>query len=592
MKHLGHGAYSDVFEVNSTYMDLDLLDDHVETCALKVLRVKGAPRVPRLDNRLEELETLLHIQHEHVIQYFAVHTRIDCNEYGIFMEFCSGKTITEFIKSNIMYCSIDVIVDYTTQLVSGLRYLHEKRPTKFIHGNIKSLSILMKDSTGKILKIAGLDSSFLRTRVRSLQEQMDGMRIAYNFMSPEMIRWLFDYPKGHLHRSPSSSTDIWSLGWVVLEMYLARQGQHDLHFSEGLTRTDYEAIVRHERNGFPLIPQIPEDMPDKLKVLTAHCLKVNPDDRPTAATLLKYVEREYFKCADGGIQYYFRTSKVQLGDSGTFGVVHQVNAYRVGADFIEQGPRNLALKTFFKLLAQDEIDRITRSLPKLDHRNIVKYLTVGCFEPDQRFTLIMECCSGGTLTQAAKMGLLVEQQKEYANQLISGIYYLHVQIEPRIVHKDLKGNNVVFEDESKTTLKICDVDSCSTWLREASQTVISRLVGTRGFMSPEMQKCWMNPTVDRGRYRVGRATDIWSLGAVVLEMYCQGRLIMPEFEIPAAGETFDSNSPSRPAAVALSIDIPLIPEDMEQELKGFVSKCMALGPKDRPTIKQLRDKFS
>ncbi|OWA51145.1 putative Mitogen-activated protein kinase kinase kinase 1 [Hypsibius exemplaris] len=353
-------------------------------------------------------------------------------------------------------------------------------------------------------------------------------------------------------------------------MYLAREGKEKLHFNEDLY--DYSAIQQHVREGLPLILQIPKDMPDELKVVAGHCLQVNKSDRPTAAALLKYADREYFKCADGGIQYYLRTSKVQLAESGGFGVVHRVNAYWVGADLVEQRPRNLALKTFFKPLAQDEIDRITRTLPELDHRNIVKYIAVGRFEPDRRFTLIMECCSGGTLTEAAITGLSVKQQKEYANQLISGIHYLHVGAVPHIVHKDLKGKNVVFEDENKTTLKICDVDSCSTRLREASQTFISRPVGTRGFASPEMQKCWMNPLVGRGQYLVGRATDIWSLGAVVLEMSCAG--VMP------------------PNNEARDVDVPVIPEDISAELRDFVIKCMMMKPEERPQITTLLNYFA
>ncbi|OWA51132.1 putative Mitogen-activated protein kinase kinase kinase 4 [Hypsibius exemplaris] len=600
--HLGKGSFGDVWQVDALYLDPQIVDpvlvsDHAGNHALKILYSKKGG--------MNELKTLLQLDDPNkcIIQYIAVGTITDGGipDYRgyqcLLMERCSGMMLTDLIKRNPKHFSPKVIASYTAQLVSGLHYLHERRPTKFVHGDIRPANIMMKDSTGEVLKIVDLDgASQWKHGPRSPEKDIKAMG-ALTFMSPEMIAWM-DFRKGGRKSTktqqlaPNSSTDIWGLGCVVLVMYRASQGQHLWPDLMGQDRMKVQkAFFRAVYEGNPLTPSIPQDMPDDLKVLASQCLKINGSDRPTAAALLKYADREYFKCADGGIQFYLRQLKVQLAESGGFGVVHQVNAYRVGADFVEQSPRNLALKAFFKTLEQDEMDRITRTLPKLEHRNIVKYLAVGCFEPDGQFTLIMEYCSGGTLTEAAKMGLTVEQQKKYVNQLLCGIHYLHVEVEPHIVHKDLKGKNVVFEDENKTTLKICDVDSCSERLKEAPQTFISRPVGTRGFMSPEMQKCCMNPRVDRGKYPVGMATDIWSLGAVVLEMYCRGRLIMPEYEIPAAGEIFDSNSPSIPAAVALSIEIPVIPEDMEQELKGFVSKCMALGPKDRPTIEQLRNKF-
>ncbi|OQV21353.1 putative Mitogen-activated protein kinase kinase kinase A [Hypsibius exemplaris] len=291
--YIGQGAFGYVVQVNGFYLDSDPVsrEGHAETYALKILYGHAAQG----DGRTEELEILLHLQHDHVIRYFAVGTTICRNEYCVLMEFCSGKTLTEFIKSNKMHCSTNVIVIYTTQIASGLDYLHEEIPTKIIHGGLRSENILMKDFTGQILKIAALDGSFQRKAVpRSSEKQMEAQG-TFCFMSPEMIAWEFDNNEG-TQRPPDSSTDIWSLGCVILDMYLAREGQPDLRFNEG--QTDSYAIAQHIRKGLPIIPQIPEDMPEELKVLAGRCLKVIPGERPTAATLVRYAHREYFaaKC--------------------------------------------------------------------------------------------------------------------------------------------------------------------------------------------------------------------------------------------------------------------------------------------------------
>ncbi|OQV21351.1 hypothetical protein BV898_04560 [Hypsibius exemplaris] len=103
-----------------------------------------------------------------------------------------------------------------------------------------------------------------------------------------MMPWL-GFGEKISRRPLRSSTDIWSLGCVVLDMYLVREGQEGLKLDIDLF--DLQTIRGHVYEGFPLIPQLPKDLPDELKVLAGLCLKINPDERPTAATLLNYVDR-------------------------------------------------------------------------------------------------------------------------------------------------------------------------------------------------------------------------------------------------------------------------------------------------------------
>ncbi|OWA51124.1 putative Mitogen-activated protein kinase kinase kinase 1 [Hypsibius exemplaris] len=534
--------------------------------------------------KINELNTLLQLDDPNkcIIQYIAVGfitNRAFPGSQGshcLLMEHCSGMLLRDFIKDNHKHCSPKVIVGYTAQLVSGLHYLHNRRPTKLVHGDIKSAHIMMKDSTGEVLKIIDIDCAFQwKDGQRSPEKDKKAMG-TLTFMSPEMIAWI--YFKEAQQLAPDFSTDIWGLGCVVLDMYRASQGQH--LWQEDLME---EAFTRAVYAGQPLTPTIPENMPDELKVLASQCLKLIPSDRPTASTLLKYSDRVYFKCGDSGIHYYIRPPREQLGQrkSGGFGYVQQVNAFWIGANFQDEGQRRLALKTFKDPLDEDEVVKI-QTLPELKHDNIVKYLTTGFFDQYPRYRLIMEWCSGGTLKEAAaaETALPVETQKNYVNQLICGIYYLHMEVDPPIVHKDLKGINVVFSDEIKTTLKICDVDSCSVSRKVEQQSVISRVRFTPGFASPELLEC-ENMFHVKGLFPVGRATDIWSLGAVVLEMYCRGNLP----DIPS----FQRDDILTTTAVAdANVEVPLIGE----ELLALAKKCLVNKPRHRPSIEKLRDDFS
>ncbi|OWA51146.1 hypothetical protein BV898_15641 [Hypsibius exemplaris] len=551
------------------------------------------------DTKSKELESLLGLEHPNILQYIVIgHASrphiYKGSHYCLLIERCSGITLRDFIESNPTHCSTERILKYTTQVASGLRYLHEGiNTTKFVHGDITSSNIMMKESTGKNLKIIDIEKAFqqpLSLRQSEKEYRMIGLS---DFMSPEMAVWIYN-PLKITRPTPDSSTDIYSLGCVIMDMYFASQGQ------ALWPDHNYYDIYSAMRSEHPLTPRMPENLPHELKFLARQCLQINPSDRPTGAVLvnqsqlyliklsqeqnaaafLKNTDHEYFKCADGEIQYYLSTPKIWLAPSGGYGYVVQVKAFRAGADLVEQSSRFLALKTFTCPLAQDEMDRITRILPKLDHDNIVKYLAVGCFEPEEGFRLIMECYNGGTLTQAAEKGLSVEDQKKYANQLISGIHYLHVQVNPPIVHKDLKGTNVVFSNADKTTLKICDLDSCSISRRVEQQSVISRVRFTPGFVSPELLR-WANMFDVTGDYPVGRATDIWSLGAVILEMYCQGKLP----DIPS----FQRDGILRTTAV---VDANVRISPIGKELLALAKTCLVDEPKKRQTIEELRDTFS
>ncbi|OWA54179.1 hypothetical protein BV898_18594 [Hypsibius exemplaris] len=578
-----HGFFGFIYTMDAFYLDDgNPIAEHAGNQALRHFFESVS------DVRSEELKSLLQLEHPNILQYivigYASNHSIRGSHYGLLMEWCSGITLKDFIKRNPTQCSTERIVKYTTQVASGLHYLHEGNDTaKFVHGDITSSNIMMKDSTGENLKIIDIEGAFQQPRgLRPLKKQFNMQKGSFYFMSPEMAVWLA-YPRALLtyypkvtRSPPDSPTDIYSLGCVVMDIYFASQGQ-------ALWPDHDEFSIRSAMESeHPLTPRVPENLPDELKILARQCLQVNPSDRPTAVTLLNYVARVYFKCAEYGIQCYLPTSKKLFGQSGGFGVVHRVDAFSVGADLVEQGKRYLALKTFHGPLDKDEIYKIETTLLKLDHPNIVKYLATGFFEHDRQFMLIMEWCSGGTLTEAAaaETALPVEKQKNYVDQLIRGIYYLHMEVNPPIVHKDLKGMNVVFSDENKTTLKICDVDSCSVSRRVEQQSVISQVRGTRAFASPELLK-WENSVPARGEYPIGRATDIWSLGAVVLEMYCRGNL--PDILSFQRGDVLRTT-----AVVDANVYIPAI----GKELLAFAKKCLLNDPKKRPTIEILRNGFS
>lgn len=141
-------------------------------------------------------------------------------------------------------------------------------------------------------------------------------------------------------------------------------------------------------------------------------------------------------------------------------------------------------------------------LQSLQHPRIVQYF--GSEEKDGVLSIFMEYMPGGSIKEHIKQyGPLTEiLTRNYTHQMLEGLVYLHEQL---IIHRDIKGANVLRDHEGK--IKLGDFGA-SKRLQVLSQSQVKTSAGTPYYMSPEL--------IDGHGY--GRRTDIWSLGCTVVEM--------------------------------------------------------------------------
>lgn len=131
-----------------------------------------------------------------------------------------------------------------------------------------------------------------------------------------------------------------------------------------------------------------------------------------------------------------------------------------------------------------------------NHENIVKLYTV-CQEADLYF-FIMERCLGTfreRLMDAPKW--TIQELKTDFSQILHGINFLHLN---RIVHRDIKAENVLYGGPDGKTLKLADFGLA----RLVSFTPLTSVCGTTSYMAPEM-------LCNEG-YRM--PADLWSFGVL------------------------------------------------------------------------------
>ena len=167
----------------------------------------------------------------------------------------------------------------------------------------------------------------------------------------------------------------------------------------------------------------------------------------------------------------------------------------------------------------------------------------------------------------------------YTSQILNGLCYLHSS---QIAHLDLKPANVVLT-ENKKIAKICDMDSSRRiWSDKSSHSDVSRYLGTFRFTSPEYLKH------DRNAKPIGRATDIWSLGCVVLYMLGKGdfHIIDQDGKRVSVEDYLQERYFS---SLVMNGRIPDIPARISANMRSFISNCLKSKPEERTSGASLLD---
>jgi serine/threonine protein kinase len=144
---------------------------------------------------------------------------------------------------------------------------------------------------------------------------------------------------------------------------------------------------------------------------------------------------------------------------------------------------------------------------KVRHPNVCHIYAAG--EDEGRLYLAMELIQGTDLRSLLRergRGLPPEQAFDVAVQLASGLQALH---DAGIVHRDLKGTNVILDRKGRPHLMDFDFAKRNDAGSTDTATITGHILGTPEYMSPEAAR---GDAVD---FR----SDVYSLGVMVFEMF-------------------------------------------------------------------------
>ena len=208
--------------------------------------------------------------------------------------------------------------------------------------------------------------------------------------------------------------------------------------------------------------------------------------------------------------------------------------------------------------------REARAISSVRHPNVVPLYDFG--EADGSFFLVLEFVPGGTLKQRLTDPLPPRVAAGLMETIARAVGHVHSR---GLFHLDLKPSNILLDGEEnelwdRVTPRIADFGlALSNDEAGASEKSLAGIRGTPSYMAPEQ--------ASGSRAKVGAATDIHALGAILYELLT-GR---PPFRGSSTLETHEQVRVQEP--VPLRRLNPKLPRDLET----IALKCLEKNPSRR-----------
>ena len=219
-------------------------------------------------------------------------------------------------------------------------------------------------------------------------------------------------------------------------------------------------------------------------------------------------------------------------------------------------------KVAIKIIKRQEDDlRLEREInlwKSLSHPNIVSLEKV--LETDHATFIICDYCENGNLLDYVKQKKRTEDEiRKVFGELCDALGYLHQ--EARLVHKDLKLENVLLDENNR--VKLCDFGLTICQQPIASCSDIAG--GSLAYAAPEQ--------IQSAQAISCPLTDIWSLGVLLYSLVCRKLPFQDDYDLRLQQKILLGEYD--------------MPSDISLELQDLIKHCLMPDPHQRFNIQQV-----
>jgi eukaryotic-like serine/threonine-protein kinase len=222
---------------------------------------------------------------------------------------------------------------------------------------------------------------------------------------------------------------------------------------------------------------------------------------------------------------------------GRYRVLRRIGSGGMADVWLAEDPhlqRRVALKVLHGRFAQDRefVERFRREAEAaagLSHPNIVSVFDRG--DVEGTYYIAMQLLEGRSLKELIDQGLTPEQSAGLIRQVLDAAGYAHRH---GVVHRDLKPQNVIVDDEGKAT--VTDFGIARAGASEITQA--GSVMGTPHYLSPEQAQ----------GQAVTAVSDLYSVGVMLYEALA-GRVPFEADSAVAIAMKQVSHTPQRPSSI-------------------------------------------
>jgi len=212
--------------------------------------------------------------------------------------------------------------------------------------------------------------------------------------------------------------------------------------------------------------------------------------------------------------FIVRKGKWTMGSrigQGSFGVVH-VGMNNITGKLMAIKSMNIPSNNASSRQLLDDIRREIDLMKSFHHANIVQYCGCEMDSKKQVLHIFQEWVPGGSITSLLKKfgPLPLAVVRSYLHQILLGLKYLH---ENHVLHRDIKGGNVLVNDEGIVKLADFGASKC---IHVSDNGTVVDVEDAMANMTMRGTPYFMAPEVFEEKY--GRKADIWSCVCVAYQM--------------------------------------------------------------------------
>ncbi len=243
LDHLGKGGMGDVFKALQVGLD--------RVVALKILPSLLARSSEFSDRFYTEAYAISRLQHQNIVTIYD-YGEEDGQKF-IAMQYVQGTTLSKIIKEN-KRLDYPRVVHITKQICRGLKYAHQN---EIVHRDIKSGNIMVEPGDKVYISDFGIAKVIDAPSITTT-----GMAMGTpEYMAPEQC-------EGGL---VDGQSDIYGLGIIIYEMITGRP--------PFLADTPLAVAYKQVHEAAPLLSKKYPDVPQRLELIVAKCLKKSKSDR-------------------------------------------------------------------------------------------------------------------------------------------------------------------------------------------------------------------------------------------------------------------------------------------------------------------------